>query len=217
MDANLALKIRSATINEVLDYLLLSYILRDYKAPRDVITSLLKSEVLIRVKKGIYVFGAAYRKKLIPLEVIANLIYGPSYVSREYALHFHGLIPESVSEITCMTTKRSKNFHSPIARFSYNTVKGSAYSIGVEWHETSNNQGFFIASPEKALVDMIITKNEEITDINTFTQILIKDYRIDENALRSLNINTLVIITRYYNKPIVKLLLDTISELNHAR
>ena len=41
---------------------------------------------IVRVKKGLYVFGLDYRRGAWSREVLANLIYGPSYVSLDYAL-----------------------------------------------------------------------------------------------------------------------------------
>ena len=52
--------------------------LADYQRPREKITQLLKNKVLIRVKKGLYVFGEAYKKGPYSLEILSNLIYGPS-------------------------------------------------------------------------------------------------------------------------------------------
>src|SRR5437870_3006083 len=92
--------IRKKAINEEIDYNFLISCLQDYSAPRDVITRLLDKKDIIRVKKGLYVFGENHRRRLIHLEVLANQIYGPSYVSREYALQYYGLIPEGVNEIT---------------------------------------------------------------------------------------------------------------------
>jgi predicted transcriptional regulator of viral defense system len=217
MNLSLLEKLRAATPNEVIDYCMLSYILRDYSAPRDVISNLLKHGVLIRVKKGLYVFGNNYRKQLICLELLANLIYGPSYVSREYALHYHGLIPESVAEITCMTMKRAKTFATPISNFSYITANTAAYNVGVIWQQISNDLGFFIATAEKSLADMIIAKQETISDMATFARVLQEDYRIDITSLQSLNIHILIRIARQYRKPIINLLVDTVSEIQNAR
>ncbi len=48
-------------------------------------------------------------KRLISKLHPANLLYGPSYVSLEYALHHYSLIPERTAEITSVTPGRSKN------------------------------------------------------------------------------------------------------------
>ena len=82
--------------------------LQHLKAPHRKIHSLLKSGALIRVKKGLYILGDAYREEPISLLLLGNLIYGPSYISQEYALQYHGLIPERVDLVTSMTCNRKK-------------------------------------------------------------------------------------------------------------
>ena len=47
------------------------------------------------------------------------MIYGPSYVSKEYALAHHGLIPEGVTLVTSITPKRFKHFKTPVGEFVY--------------------------------------------------------------------------------------------------
>ena len=57
--------------------------LQGYARPRDKITGLLRRGDIIRVKKGLYVFGEKYRQRPYSRELLANLIYGPSYISQE--------------------------------------------------------------------------------------------------------------------------------------
>ncbi|MDQ2993682.1 MAG: hypothetical protein M3R00_01875 [Pseudomonadota bacterium] len=68
--------VRSTAITEEIDYNLLMGCLKEFSAPRDVITRMLQTGELIRVKKGIYVFGKDYAKRPYSLEVLANMIYG---------------------------------------------------------------------------------------------------------------------------------------------
>src|SRR5208337_4775007 len=83
-----------------LDYLAIMNALSGYKQPRDKLTKLLANGDLIRIKKGIYVLGEIWRNGPFSKEILANLIYGPSYVSLEYALSWHRLIPERVDMVT---------------------------------------------------------------------------------------------------------------------
>lgn len=83
-----------------LDYQQLVAILRPYAKPRDRITALLADGSLVRVRKGLYVFGERYRREPLIREALANLIYGPSYVSLDYALSRYALIPERVVAVT---------------------------------------------------------------------------------------------------------------------
>ena len=64
-------------------------------------------------------------------EYLANLIYGPSYISLDYALSLHGLIPERVETITSVTTRRSRHFDTPFGTFSYRMLNGRRYAVGV--------------------------------------------------------------------------------------
>src|SRR6202008_2894394 len=117
----------SKSQSEEIDYTFVMDCLKDYKSPRAKLTGLLQKGDLIRVKKGIYLFGPEYRKGPYSPEVLANKIYGPSYVSREYALAYYGLIPEYVVEVTSISTKRARNFDTPMGRFSYARLPSKLY------------------------------------------------------------------------------------------
>jgi hypothetical protein len=89
--------IRRAVYTDVLDYQQLMDYLKGYAKPRDKIRAMLKAGEIVRVKKGIiYVFGEDYRRGPWSREILANLIYGPSYISLDYALSYYGFIPERV-------------------------------------------------------------------------------------------------------------------------
>jgi len=98
---------------EEIDYNFLKSALAGYNHPRVKINDLLKQGKIIRVKKGLYVFGSELAQQPFLKETLANLIYGPSYISLEYALAFYGLIPERVEEVTSVTNKRNKSFNTP--------------------------------------------------------------------------------------------------------
>ncbi|MEA3498284.1 MAG: hypothetical protein U9R16_04410 [Campylobacterota bacterium] len=119
------------------------------------ISNLVKSGDIIRLKRGFYTFSKLYLDKSIDTMNIANTLYTPSYISFEYALSFHGMIPERVSEITSATSKHNKTFDTPIGRFSYKKIPIEAYHLGIDWIDDNENGGKFIATPEKALCDKI--------------------------------------------------------------
>lgn len=60
------------------------------------------------MKRGLYLHKSPFINTNISKETIANTLLSPSYISFGYALYFHGLIPESVFDVTSVTTKRSK-------------------------------------------------------------------------------------------------------------
>lgn len=76
---------------EEFDYQTLLDSLYGYAQSRMKISAMLAKGDIIRVKKGLYILGESLRRRPFCLELLANLIYGPSHVSLEYALHYHGL------------------------------------------------------------------------------------------------------------------------------
>ena len=75
-------RIRREIRTEVLDYQQLVHCLEDYANPRAKIGAMLKAGDIVRVKKGLYVFGKDFRRRPWSREILANLIYGPSCVAR---------------------------------------------------------------------------------------------------------------------------------------
>ena len=84
------------------------------------------------MKKGLYIFGEEYRRKPYSREILANLIYGPSYISLDYALQHYGLIPERVEAITSVARGRSRKFSTPIGLFTYRMIPLNAFRIGMK-------------------------------------------------------------------------------------
>ena len=128
-----------------------------YNFPNDKIQALENEGKLIRLKKGMYVVSPDVSGELLSEELIANHLYGPSYVSMESALRYYGLIPEKVFTVRSATTNRSGKFGNSIASFQYVSVREDYYSFGINQKMVDNKYTFLIASPEKALCDLIVT------------------------------------------------------------
>ena len=179
-------RIRSEINREIFDYQVLTDALSGYSKPRDKITKLLASGAIVRIKKGLYCFGEGLRREPVSRKQVANLIYGPSYVSLDYALGYHGLIPERVEVITSVTTRRSRNFETPLGSFSYRMLREDRYATGAIL-EAAGTATFLMATPEKALVDKIWTDRRfSGTRISDFEAYLLDDLRIDEEVLNRL-------------------------------
>lgn len=204
--------LRSRAPSEVLDYGFVMDCLKDYKFPRTKLTHLLKTGSLIRIKKGLYVFGPPFSRQPYSLEVLANLVYGPSYVSLEWALHTYGMIPERVEEITSITTKRNQIFTTPVGRFSYAHKPLSAYSIGVERRQISDYQSYFIATPEKALVDLLTIRRNKASKPSELEELLFEDFRIEEEDLQKLDLSLLKKINNAHPHSTITFLINFLSK-----
>ncbi|MCP5051892.1 MAG: hypothetical protein GY940_32290 [bacterium] len=133
----------------------------------------------------------------INLKTLANMVYGPSYISLEYALSYWGLIPERVFEITCMTNKRNKMFKTPVGVFSYKYLENSKFVPGIRWiyDETGS---YLIASMEKAICDRIaIIKGLAVDEMREFPE---DDLRLDMDELTGLDMELVETIASAYKK-----------------
>ncbi|NQV14956.1 hypothetical protein HQ531_05805 [bacterium] len=174
------------------DYQVLMHTLRDYAKPRDRVTTLMKQGVVSRIKKGLYVFGEGYGSKPASREILSNLIYGPSYISLEYALQFHGLIPERVKALTAVCLGSSKKFETPVGLFTYHSVSEKAFYLGIERVKIDEDRAYLIADPEKALVDKIKSGHGiSILNQGEMRQYLTEDLRIDWEVFLGLDIEKL--------------------------
>ncbi len=126
------------------------------KAINKKISELEHSNALIRLKRGLYVASPEITHTPLSTELIANHLYSPSYVSCLTALRFYGLIPEDVFITQSMTIKRGRTFNTKLGCFQYFTCSKEAFAVGITIAKVGNQQ-FLIATPEKALCDVIAT------------------------------------------------------------
>ncbi len=209
--------IRKHISHEEFDYQTLLHSLRQYSRPRDKISDLLRKGVIVRVKKGIYIFGEDFRRRPFSREVLANLIYGPSYISLEYALHYFGLIPERVEAVTSVTTGRSRSYATPVGLFRYRMIPLAAYRIGMDRVELDDGRSFLIATPEKALADKI--RDDRGNGLQTQGRLmdyLENDLRVDPTALAKLDRAQLGAIARRYRSRKLQLLSKLLRRLERS-
>lgn len=180
--------LREKAPGEELEYAFVIECLGAYKNPRVKLNHLLKIKALIRVKKGIYIFGKNFARQPYSSEVLANMIYGPSYVSLEWACQYHRLIPEKVTTIASITTGRSKRFQTPIGLFTYDHLSVRAFSVGVTLAKFSDNQQALIATKEKALADLLVIRRGAFTSKKHFKETVFEDFRIEEEDFYSLDL-----------------------------
>jgi hypothetical protein len=209
-------RIRQQIDREVFDYQRLLQCLSAYAKPRDRIKRLLDAGDIVRVKKGLYVFGDAYRRALVSRELLANLIYGPSYISLDYALAWHGLIPERVTTVTSVTTGSSRTFTTPFGIFSYRSLSERRYATGVLLHQ-GENESFLLASPEKALADKVWNdKRFSGSTVAAYEDYLAHDLRVDLDRLRLLDGERLEDIRAAYSSRKIDRLIRYVQTLRDA-
>jgi predicted transcriptional regulator of viral defense system len=196
---------RRETAAEIFDYQYLAYYLKDLKKPRDKVASLVTEGKLIRVKKGLYVFGENWRKNPLSLEMIANVLYGPSCVSFEYALTRYAFLAERSSVITCLTIGDTKTFETPLGIFEYRAIDREKFKIGIEYRDLGAEGGYLIASREKALVDLVY-RTPGIRTLEQLRHYLFEEMRVDESMFRELDKKRLAEIAKIYKKKSITLL-----------
>ncbi|MFV0553196.1 MAG: hypothetical protein ACK5LR_00655 [Mangrovibacterium sp.] len=199
--------------NIPINYAILRALYSHYQSPHNKISSLEQSQQIIRLKREIYVVSPEITHQLLSTELIANHIYNPSYVSMESALRYYGLIPEQVYTTKSMTTNRSKEFENSIGKFKYITTDSDYFSIGISLKTIDNKYTFLIASPEKALCDLIIsTPKLRIQSAKALTNYLEEDLRFDLSSLPQMNPSIIeACIAKGKKKDTLRFLLNLIS------
>ena len=108
-----------------------------------------KRGLFVRLKNGLYML----QTDPAPEEAIANRLYRPSYLSFEYALARHNILPEMPYAVTSATTMPTRTFTVGEKTFAYLTIKRHAFTGYQPIHQ--GEQIILIAEPEKALVDYL--------------------------------------------------------------
>lgn len=164
---------------------------------------------LIPIRRDLYLIKNG--KKALPnCFEISTIIYGPSYVSFESALSYHGWIPEAVRTTTCASVKRAKEFETPIGIFSYEHIPIKAFSLGIVQHQ-QNALTLFIASPVKALADMVYARKRTWNSISDLSE----DLRIEIECFQNTDKKMLAELINEYPSPRVKKTLNSLLKGLH--
>ena len=156
----------------------------DYASPASKVAQLCKQGLLVRIQKGWYLVSELVSGERANTNLIANHLYGPSYVSLESALQEYGLIPEAVYSVESITLRRSKHFSTQLGAFHYHHVSSGYYSIGLQRQQTQDGYTYLIALPEKALCDHFVKTNGlQVRSRSAMLEYLIGSLRIDSDRL----------------------------------
>lgn len=113
-----------------------------------------KAGKLIQLTKGLYTLAEPYRKVTPHPFVLANAMKKASYVSLQSALGYYGMIPEHVPTVTSVTTQRPEEVETPLGQFAFRHIKNSWFH-SYQQIDLGSGQRAFIATPEKALLDLV--------------------------------------------------------------
>lgn len=182
-----------------------NYLNKNTKLGREV-----KEGKLIKIINGLYETNAN-----TPGYLLAGSIYGPSYISFDYALAYYGLIPERVDVVTSATfnKKKRKKYMTHFGTFTYQDVPKNVYAEEIILKK-ENQYIYQIASPEKALCDKLYTLRP-LKNMENLETMLFDDLRIDEDIFNTLSVDVINKLSDLYHSTNVKLLANYMRRENN--
>jgi hypothetical protein len=137
-----------------------------------------------RIRRGLYVVCPPYQKQKPEPLALAQHVYGPSYISMESALAFHGWIPEAVYTVVSVSLNRSRIFDTPVGRFEFVRIPQRTFYSGVDRIELPDMSGtVFMANPLKALTDLVYVRHSD-----EMPGTLLNSLRIDSESLETVTV-----------------------------
>ena len=168
--------------------------LKNYSNPAARLSRMVKKEECFSIIRGLY-----ETDRTVPGYLLAGSIYGPSYISFEYALAYYGLIPEAVYTITSATfeKKKKKRYETAFGTFTYRDVPSEAFPFGLK--VVQEKEYFYrIAEPEKALCDKLYAMHP-VANSRELVALLTEDLRIDEAEFCKLDKNKIAFLASKYH------------------
>ena len=136
-----------------------------------------KKGLLIRLRQGYFTFPE-YKGKRDYVYYFANRIYRPSYISLHTALAFYGMIPETVVQVTSVTSLKTASFSNELGNYIYKSVTNNLM-FGYDLKPMDDGRGMQFAKPEKALLDLFYLYPEYSSEQDLL------DLRLDEDFLQN--------------------------------
>lgn len=179
---------------------------KDYTDIKGKISRDVKNNRLIPIVRGVY-----ESDKNTPGKYLAGRIFGPSYLSFDYALAQYGLIPEAIYNTYTSATfqkKKTKTYHNAFGDFLYRDIPSDAYPFGIKLIE-ENGYSYQIATPEKAICDKLYSISP-VKNLKELQELLFNDLRIDETEFWELNLKDMEYLSRLYRSTNLNLLIKMI-------
>ena len=175
--------------------------LKEYSNKNSKICREIKKGNLIKIRNGLYETDPQVDGYLL-----AGCIYGPSYLSFDFALFYYGLIPEKVTTYTSATfnKKKRKIYKNYFGTYLYRDIPEKVYHLGIKLIKT-DAYSYQIATPEKALCDKLYTLSP-VKNFKELENLLFNDLRIDLDEFNKLNLKEIEEISNFYHSTNVNLL-----------
>lgn len=182
--------------------------LQSYANPKTKLSRMVKQGKYFQIARGLY-----ETDKNVPGYLLAGSIYGPSYISFEYALGFYGMIPEAVYTITSATfeKRKKKKYETAFGTFTYRDVPSAAFPLNIRLIQ-EGSYFYRIAEPEKALCDQLYTM-PPAKNIKLLAELLFDDLRIEETELLKLEIEKIVFLSDRYHSTNIKKLITLLKRI----
>ena len=173
--------------------------LHSYANPVAKLSRMVKSGEIYPITKGLY-----ETDRNVPGHLLAGSIYGPSYISFEYALAYYGLIPEAVYAVTCATfeKKKKKKYETAFGTFIYRDVPADVFPFELKIIK-EREYYFRIAEPEKALCDKLYTISP-VSNIKELASVVFDNLRIEEEDIIKMDICKVGFLAERYHSTNVK-------------
>ena len=113
-----------------------------------------KAGRLLQLRRGVYALAPTWRRVEPHPFLVANRLQRGSYVSLQAALAWHGVIPEHVPVTTSVGPGRPETVRNRLGAFQFHHV-ADGLLFGYSRVEVASRQFAFVASPEKALLDLV--------------------------------------------------------------
>lgn len=144
------------------------------------IAQTLKRREIFALRKGLYVSADFYQKHKSNVSYVfylANILRRPSYVSSWTALQYYHLTTEVIRTTISVTRKITRDYKTKVGDFAYQSMQAKLFS-GFAMEKREFN--FFIASPAKALFDLLYFRTRQFTRVKlTDIDALVEELRID--------------------------------------
>lgn len=113
-----------------------------------------KAGKIVQLRRGLYTLAEPWRKVDPHPFVVANKLSPGSYVSLQSALAHHGLLPEYVPVTTSAGPVRTRRWDTELGSYLFRHLD-DRYVGGYDEMELPDGQSAWVATPEKALVDLV--------------------------------------------------------------